>query len=385
MSNERKKWVSDKLLAATCAAVLCGILMAGLWPFTPHPKNHVAWLANGNGLHFGEYGTILSSSAFQPADSAGWAPCSLEIWAQPGLTEDTNTLLGFYSSENLVSFSMHQSIKDLVFQRGYRDRQQRLRVVKINIDDVFRQDRQAFITITSSTQGTAIYIDGVLVKTSTHLGLSSRDFAGQLVVANSPVANDSWSGRLRGLAIFDRELTAAEVLQHFNTWTKSGQPEISGKEDPLALYLFEERAGNVVHNHVASAPNLYIPDHYLILHQVFLELPWKEFHAGWGYYKNLIINIGGFVPLGFVFCAYFSSVRHYKRAQFITILLGATVSLTIEVLQAYIPTRDSGMTDVITNTLGTALGAPLYGWKAVQSVLEMAGFPVRCEDKQSLH
>jgi glycopeptide antibiotics resistance protein len=64
--------------------------------------------------------------------------------------------------------------------------------------------------------------------------------------------------------------------------------------------------------------------------------------------------------LGFLLCAYFTSVRQVKHGVWAVIVLSAIVSFTIEVLQAYLPTRDSGPTDVITNSLGTAVGAGLY-------------------------
>ena len=42
------------------------------------------------------------------------------------------------------------------------------------------------------------------------------------------------------------------------------------------------------------------------------------------------------------------------------LLLGAGISLFIELLQVYLPTRDSSLTDVITNVLGTYIGARLF-------------------------
>jgi hypothetical protein len=125
------KVVWDRLLAVICAAILCGILLVGLWSLTPHPKNHVAWLESGNALRFGDDATILSADAFKPTDLEGGAPCSHEIWSKPGLINDTNTMLAFYSPEKFVSFSLHQSLDTLVFQRQNRNRQDRVSEVHI--------------------------------------------------------------------------------------------------------------------------------------------------------------------------------------------------------------------------------------------------------------
>ena len=186
------------------------------------------------------------------------------------------------------------------------------------------------------------------------------------------LADNGWQGQLRGLAIYNRELTAAEVLQHYDAWTRNQQAEIKN-EGPAALYLCNEGAGNVVHSQTNSGNDLHIPERYFVLRAPFLELPWDEFQPSWSYCKNVLINIGGFVPLGFFFCAYFSSVRRLNRAALATILLGGVVSFAIEVLQAFLPTRDSGMTDIITNTLGTGIGAMLYNCETVQALFATLG------------
>ena len=131
------------------------------------------------------------------------------------------------------------------------------------------------------------------------------------------------------------------------------------------MYLFDERSGAVVHNHAGAGVDLFIPVTYTLLDKAFLEPDWNEFSMSWGYWENNLENIAGFVPLGLCFCAYFALIRKIQRAGLVTIVLGFAVSLTIEALQGYIPPRDSGTTDLVTNTLGTWIGVLLY--KAVRT------------------
>lgn len=97
-----------------------------------------------------------------------------------------------------------------------------------------------------------------------------------------------------------------------------------------------------------------------MVHQLLLEPPWQEFHTRQSYLKSCIINIAGYVPLGFFFSLYFTVVCKVKRVSLAAIVSGETVSLVIELVQEYLPTRYSGMTDIVTNTLGTGVGVVLH-------------------------
>jgi hypothetical protein len=353
-------------LGILCAFVLIGILIAGLWPFHA-PKNDVSWLSNGDGIRFGRYGLIFDSAESNSPMRKDGTSGSVEIWLQPAL-DTGGTILAFYTPENRIStFSLHQSLDDLLLRRVTVYRQHRVRT-KWYVGQVLRKNMQVIVTITAGLRGTTVYVNGALAGSSARFGLSSEDLTGQLVVGNNPLVDDGWQGQLRGLAIYHRELTAAEVSQHYDAWTTNRQTAIKN-EGAAALYLYNERTGSVVHNQMNSGRDLQIPERYIVLDAPFLELPWDEFRPSWGYYKDVLINIGGFIPLGFFFCAYFSSVRRLGGAALATIVLGAAVSLTIEVLQAFLPTRNSGMTDIVTNTLGTGIGTMLHGREWVQAIV----------------
>jgi VanZ family protein len=291
-----------------------------------------------------------------PAD----APCSLEIWIEPDRTAGGGTLFAIYAPESPWQFSLHQSITDLELQTDLRHGRLRTQTTRLYVGDIFRRGKPLFVTVTSKGRQTLVYIDGALAQTAQKFPLHARDSDGVLVIGTLPRTDDSWSGLLRGLAFYDQELSPAQVLHHYDTWVEKGRPDISEDDRVEALYLFDEHAGRVIHNQVPSRTDLYIPDRYIVLDQAYLVPFWQEFRPSWSYWEDVLINIAGFVPFGLLVCAYLSLARRIKTPALITILLGFTVSFTIESLQAFLPTRDSGTTDLITNTLGTCIGVGLY-------------------------
>jgi hypothetical protein len=227
------------------------------------------------------------------------------------------------------------------------------------VTDVFRDGKPVFISITSDGHKSAVYLNGASVKPNRDFLFSAKDLTGQLVIGSSPVSSDSWYGKMLGLAISRRNLTPAQVLRDYEVWTNGKGPEVAEDESSVSVYRFDEHRGNIVHNLVSQGPQLNIPQHFVLLDQPMLQSFWAEFRWTWGYWLDVMINIVGFVPLGFFFYAYLSE-RRRSAAAMIIVLVGTATSLTIELLQAHLPTRDSGVTDLFTNTLGTYIGVILY-------------------------
>jgi hypothetical protein len=304
-----------------------------------------------------------------PLTVSNRSACSVEVWVQPARRYDSSTLLAFYSPQNPIQFALRQSEADLVLQHKGLPGPHRARSENLYIDNVFQSMRPVFLTISSGTNGTAVYVDGVPVKASEQSRVTASDCTGRLVVGTSPVHDDRWTGVLRGLAIYHSALTPSQVLRHYESWTMRKRPEVAEGERCAALYLFTENRGNRVQNQMAAGWDLLIPEKYLLQDEVFLMPFWREFDLSWGYCKSILKNIVGLVPLGFFFCAWISAKASARRATWITTVLGAIVSVTIEVLQAQLPTRQSGTTDILTNTLGTWLGVVGYryfyrrGWQ----------------------
>lgn len=333
------------LLSAVCVAVLCIILTLGLWPFHA-PSNGVAWLGHCNGLTLNQSGSAIAAAYLPLEHPDTQASASVEIWLQPERVWNAATFLSFYTPGQPPHLSLRQSLTDLELQSGNSH---------IYIGGVFRRPRSVFLTITAGPSGTSVYLNGALIRHAAKFPLSVKDLTGRLIVGDSPEQPDSWSGQILGLAIYRQELSPTRVQSHYDTWTRLLRPELTADDRNLALYLFDERSGKVVHDRAASGDDLYIPEKYQVVDKLFLEPFWQEFGFSRSYWESAVKNVVGFLPFGF--CFYPWLVLHrFRRSGVITVILGTMVSLTIEVLQAYLPTRDSGMTDLFTNTIGTWAG-----------------------------
>jgi len=78
-------------------------------------------------------------------------------------------------------------------------------------------------------------------------------------------------------------------------------------------------------------------------------------------FGDTVINLLLFIPLGFGLAALTQSkgVRPVKVILFI-LVFGATLSLGVEILQCWLPTREPSFIDVATNSTSSILGAFLY-------------------------
>jgi hypothetical protein len=371
--TERKRMIRALTRLATRRTILgllgilmvAGILVAGLWPFHA-PANHVTWLQHRNGLRFEEYGTVLSTRRVTwPSIHSS---CTLEIWMAPALTHDSNTFLAFYAPRARRQFSLHQSNSDLVLRADLFRAGAEAGEAALYVDDVFRQGRPVFITITSGQGQTSIYINGAAARRSSNFPLWGEDLGAEVVIGTSPVQNDAWTGELFGLALYDRGLTPSQVEDDYTGLQTSGKTSAGAMQGAVVRYSFREGSGRTIHDEAGSGVDLDIPEHFTIANEKLLDVPWHEYHPGWGYWNDVAINVGGFVPLGFFLVAFLAE-RRVRKAALIAVLFGGLLSLAIETLQGFLPTRDSGLTDVITNTLGTGLGVLAYSFRPAQSLL----------------
>lgn len=348
------------------AAMLFAI---ALWPFNPSPRNAVRWSSDGSGLIFGPRGVIYSPTPLQP-DASPQAACSLSLRIQPNFRyfHDSAVILDFYTPQNPMQFQLLQWNDELLIRRDYRDSRNRLKTAEVEIEHAFLRDEPVTITITAGRQGLLAYRNGMPAAASSTMNITCADLVGQLVVGNSPHTENAWQGTFVNLLIYNSALTPEQVLH-----VDEPQPKQNATGPRLlSRYDFTQNSGRVIPDRADGSQELIIPEVFRMLHKPFLNLPWNEHNDKLGL-RDIAINIFGFAPFGFLCFAYLYFQRRLRHAMFWTVAAGFGITMTIEVLQFFIPSRGSDVIDLLTNTLGTYLGALLLRWPATHSLATRFG------------
>ena len=361
--------LSPRLLGAVCLAILLIILAAGLWPFNFFPRNNVAWLPDQNGVHFHEQGIIISSAVLEKEQKPPFpdGTITLEFWLRP-LIEPGNLphILTLYDGETPDVFFVGQWKSHLIIRSrmyGQAARKRGKPYQEIDLHNALLKNQDALITITSGPGGSAIYANGKLARTYSRHRLLSGNRSGnvRLILGNSPAGESCWNGDLMGLAIYNRALSADQVYADYRSWLGDDFAMIKRSDDLVGLYPFTERNGSMVHNEANASNALIIPAIFKPLQRKILYPLSPDFQWNSSFVQDVTINILGFIPFGFYFSALsLKTVCQTLSAYMITAILGTGLSLAIELSQAYLPTRDSSLTDVVMNSTGIILGIVIF-------------------------
>ncbi|MGB7768468.1 MAG: VanZ family protein [Verrucomicrobiia bacterium] len=347
--------------------IVAGYLVVGLWPFAFRPPNRVSWLANHAGLHFEPHGIACDPAPLpMPGLNAATgksANFTLELWlaAQHEPANNVFDILTIHNPSLPFDFTLCQWKQDFLLRATTRQTTTTGKIPEVGVDDALPEGKPRFITVRGNGAGTDFFLDGLAAGNFPQFVLDAAALDGQLILGNNATGKHSWTGRLFGLALYNRALNTAEIARHHTLWTQGHAAQLSNAPGLRALYLFDEGRGQQAEDSSGNRHHVVIPMVFQPIHRELLIPPWKDIAYDRPDYSDIVINILGFLPFGFCFYLYRCSLRPNQRAAsaVLVVFTGAAVSLTIEVIQAWLPNRTSSITDLLTNTAGTLLGVAL--------------------------
>jgi hypothetical protein len=356
--------INLKYLRGICFTILVIILIAGLWPFNFFPENKVSWLKDKNGVNFSGQGMILSPYPLNDPQQLLLNKQSITIEIMIHQTEESkngiDSILSIYDGKGYEVTSLGQWKNDFIIRSRNKNTFGNISYSKVDVNPILGKDKDYLLSIKSGSGGTIIYINGQLVRTSHHhhlLGSMTSKNIG-FILGNSTAGKSSWKGNIMWLAIYNRTFSAEQIVKHYQSYLENNFNMHTEKEGCIGLYLFNEKQGASVKDYSNLNNHLTIPVLFRPVKKIILELPWQDFRWNWSFVQDTIVNLLGFIPLGFFFTAFLLKASNWKK-KIIYISMAATgfaISLAIELSQIYLPSRYSELDDVICNSVGTVLG-----------------------------
>jgi hypothetical protein len=359
----------------TCVFVVIGIVIVGLWPFAFWPENQVEWLQNENGIRFHGRGLIygLENPLGIAPQSQDGKSLTVELSLKPDIEPHRNlpVFLTIYGHSSLDAVALAQWRSELIVR--WWNLGTPLVFREFGVTNVLNAGERRIIAIAFIGSRTAVYVDGRLRKQHPANPLSALDKQSVgWVLGNSPNGASSWKGDLFGLAVYDRSLTADDVSMNYDGWLRKGLPRLSRDEGLVGLFKFNEHAGELARSQIRSEDHFRIAKFFEPHQREILTAPWKDFQIKRSYLVDVAINILGFMPFGLFFAAWFTRSwgLSARKAIMVTVSLAAVLSISIELIQAWIPSRDSQVMDLLMNIFGATVGSLVFVKSAGNECME---------------
>ncbi len=352
-----------KLLAALSLIIVLTVLFFGLRGKGFHFSNDVSWLKDEPGVRFGPYAMAYAHLDSEPSKStlSAMQSFALEIALQP---EDVKPdgfrmILTVHDGDDNRQLIVGQYQSYIVVMNG--DDYENKRKVKRLAAPVFsRPNEKLLLTITTGSDGTKLYVNGRPVKAKPDLILKIPDAsAPRLTLGNSVDGHSPWKGNVYGLAFYAGPLESGIIENRFSAWSNTQRFPFPLEGQPFLFFPFSEKSGTRAMDGVSGIVAMNMPAGFPVLEKRFLSWPLRDFKANKNFYSDVVLNLLGFMPLGFVLCALFMVCggRLQKNAAALSVAVCFLISLGIETAQVWMPSRSSQGLDLILNVLGGWIGA----------------------------
>jgi len=357
------------IVSLACFAISTGILLAGLWPLNFKPQNNVWRLPGNGGLHFEGSksrsklhpgGIVFTPDplVYSPNSKSRKGEISIELFFRPSRTVSNAVprIVTFYDSANNEKLIIGQWRFFILARKPPPNYKNKRPYREIGARNTTPAGQQNFVTITSGEAGSCIYLNGKLDSQAGNLRLlaENENLSGyRIYLGNSVDIASPWAGDIFGFALYGRALTEVEVLQSYRQWARSSKVSVTDDSGLIARYVFDGDYGLRIPDTAGSSNSLYIPPNLVFSKKILEKANFSRIN-----WSDATLNIAGFIPFGAMFALLLITTLNLptRRALVLTVLAGAMLSVSIEILQAYLPTRDSSQMDLICNTLGTVLG-----------------------------
>ncbi|MGB8953609.1 MAG: VanZ family protein [Candidatus Aminicenantales bacterium] len=362
-----------RFLGAFCIAMTIGLLFVGLWPFAFSPKNRAYWFSDGKGLYFDgkkrhwklsvggiAYSPSLISSLQIPPTEKGSFTIAIHLQPAEEVTGGVPQILSLVEKSGHEVLHLGQWKQSLIVRWFSSEQGGRRKLREIGVGGALLKEKARWLTIASDQAGTTIYVDGEVAKRfqGTALLAKGSSIRGYYVVlGNSPEAKSPWTGTIMALALYERSLSEGKVFESWKRSKESFNDSNIAHDGLISAFNFKEGEGTRVSDLSGNGNAIVVPARIAFKSRM-LEWPDKRFRSSASMVEDMVANVFGFVPFGFVFLLWLRGTKRWnrRRSYLFVILIGGLIGLGIEMAQAFIPARDSSLADVICNTVGTMLG-----------------------------